>query len=177
MPKSLELLKEALPGVVRVAVLIDRAQVVDAVDVLRETQDGARRLGMQLLMIETLGPDDFGAAIASAEQRGAQALFAIGMSPFAAQLAALSLGAALPSVGDFPIMARAGFLLSYGADLVDLHRRAAVYVDKILKGARPGDLAVERPTVFQLSVNLRTARALRVTIPQALLLRADEVIE
>lgn len=177
MPKSLELLKEALPRVARVAVLIDRELVVDAAEVLRETQGGASRLGIQLLVPELHRPLEFGAAIDMAKRRGAQALFAIGMAPFSAQLAELAAGADLPSVGDFPLMARAGFLLSYGADLVDLHHRAALFVDKILKGARPGDLAVERPTTFQLSVNLKTAKALGITIPPSFLLRADEVIQ
>ena len=177
MPKSLELLNEALPGIVRVAVLIDPAQVIDAREVLKETEAGAGRLGMRLQVPDIRGPGDFVAAFAAAQQQGAQAVFAIGMSPFSSQLAALAIRNRLPSVGDFPLMAQAGFLLSYGADLVDLIRRAAFYVDKILKGGRPGDLAIERPTTFQLSVNLVTAKALGLTMPRSLLLRADEVIQ
>jgi putative tryptophan/tyrosine transport system substrate-binding protein len=94
-----------------------------------------------------------------------------------AKLAALAIGDKLLSISEFPLMAQPGFLVTYGPDLDDLTRRAATMVDKILRGARPGDLAVERPTKLQLIVNLKTAKALGVTIPPTLLLRADEVIQ
>jgi putative ABC transport system substrate-binding protein len=93
------------------------------------------------------------------------------------QLAELALSNRLASVGEFRPFADAGFLMTYGANLHALHRRAAVYVDKILKGARPGDLPIERPTKLDLVINLKTARVLGLTIPPSLLLRADQVIE
>jgi len=178
--KYLELLKQALPHVVRVAVLIAPADLPDARPVLLELEAGARRLGLQLQVLPVKGPGDIDAAFAAARQHQAQAIFAIATNVVATQrerIAALCASDRLASISEFPLLARAGFLLSYGADLDDLERRAIVYVDKILKGARPGDLAIERPAKFQLIVNLRTARMIGVQLPQSLLLRADEVIE
>jgi putative ABC transport system substrate-binding protein len=94
-----------------------------------------------------------------------------------ARIATLASTARLASISDFPFLAQAGFLMSYGADLDHLARRAAGYVAKILAGARPGELAIERPRNFALVINLNTARAIGLTIPQALLLRADQVIQ
>ena len=93
------------------------------------------------------------------------------------RLAVHGMNERLPSISDFPLMARAGFLLSYGADLDDLVRRSVAFVDKILKGDRPGDLAIERPANLRLIVNLKTAKALGIKLPPSLLLRADEVIQ
>ncbi|MEP6740267.1 MAG: ABC transporter substrate-binding protein [Caldimonas sp.] len=172
-PKRLELLKEAAPAMSRVALLIDP---VDHVDVVRETEAAARRLGLQLEILEVHGAEDFAAAFERARRNRSQALFAVAMWPHRARVAALALDAHLVSAGETSEEAQAGFLLAYGADLDDLVRRSVAQMDKILKGARPADLPIERPTKFRLSLNLKTARALGITLPQSLLLRADEVI-
>ena len=180
MPKCLELLQQAVPGLARTAVLIAPTDFPQAGPVIQAMQDGARLLRMQLQVLEVRGPQDFEAAFSLARAREAQALFVPATNTAVthrSRLATLAASHRLPSISEFPLMAQAGFLLSYGADLDDLGRRAITYIDKILKGARPGDLAIERPTRFQLIVNLKTARTLGITIPQALLLRADEVIE
>jgi putative ABC transport system substrate-binding protein len=175
--KCLEILKEAHPGVLRVAVLIDPAEVVDAREVVQELGAGARRLGLQLEVLELQGPNDFERAFSLARQRGAQALFPVAALAYRSHLAKLALSTHLPAISEFPLMTQAGFLMSYGADLDDLGRRAARQVDKILKGARAADVPIERPTKFQLSINLQTAKALGITIPPSVLLRADEVIQ
>jgi putative tryptophan/tyrosine transport system substrate-binding protein len=178
--KYLELLKQAVPGVVRVAVLLAPSELLDANAVVKEMQAGARRLGLQLQVLEVRGPGDFDAAFSLARQQHAQGLYAIATNTVVthrSRLAALAAKERLSSIGEFPLMAQAGFLLTYGADLDDLGRRSIVYMDKILKGARPGDLAIERPAKFQLIINLKTAKALGIKIPQSVLVRADRVIE
>ncbi|MDM0050595.1 ABC transporter substrate-binding protein [Variovorax sp. J22R115] len=177
VPKCLEFLKEAFPAVVRVAVLIDPTEVVDAKEVVQEMDDGARRLGLQLQVLEVRGPNDFDAAFTLARQRNAQALFPLAAVAHRSRLATLALRDHLLSISEFPLMTQAGFLMSYGADLDDLGRRAVTKMDKILKGEHPGDVPIERPTKFQLSINLKTAKALGIEIPRSLLLRANEVIE
>jgi len=145
-----------------------------------ELQAGARRLGLQLQVLQIKGPGDIDAAFLLARQHRAEAIYAIPTNlvvSHRARLAAHAINDRLSSISGFPLMAHAGFLLSYGADLDDLIRRSVGYVDKILKGARPGDLAIERPAKFQLIVNLKTAKALGIKLPQSLLLRADEVID
>jgi putative tryptophan/tyrosine transport system substrate-binding protein len=140
----------------------------------------ARQLGLQLQVLEVRGPADFDAAFILARQRHAQALYVIAtnlMAVHRVRLAGLAASDRLPSISDFRMMAEAGLVMSYGVDLHDLGRRAITHVHKILEGAQPGDLAVERPTRFQLIVNLKTAKALGIAIPQTLLLRADEVIQ
>ena len=178
--KYLELLKQMVPGTIRVAVLLAPAELPDAKATEQEMQAGAQRLGLQLDVIEIRRPDDFDKAFGLARQHRVQAFYAVATNTVVThreRLASLALADRLPSISEFPLMASAGFLLTYGADLDDLGRRSMVYVDKILKGARPGDLAIERPAKFQLVVNLKTAKALGLTIPQSLLLRADEVIQ
>jgi putative ABC transport system substrate-binding protein len=176
-PKRLELLKEAMPALRRIAVLIDPIEVVDAVDVLRETEAGAHRLGLQMQVIETHGRNDLEAAFARARRDQAQAVVPIAMWPHRDQIASLAARDHLGAVGEGAEEVQAGLLIGYGADLDDLVRRSALQMARILKGARAGDLPIERPTKFRLSVNLRTAKALGITIPQALLARADEVIQ
>ena len=176
-PKRLELLKEALPTLTHIAVLVDPVEVVDAPDVLRETEAGARRLGLKMQVLQIHGRRDLEGAFAQARRGNAQALVAMAMWPYRSEVAALALGSRVALMGEESHEAQAGFLIAYGADLDDLVRRSALQMARILKGARAGELPIERPTKFRLSVNLKTAKALGITIPQALLARADEVIE
>ncbi len=177
-PKRLEVLKQARPGLGRVAVMFEPAQVVKS-----GTSDlmlaGARTLGLELQMLEISEPADFEPAFDRARQGSAEGLYASATNLIVThrrRLGELARRQRLPSISEFPLMAEAGFLLSYGADLDALGRRAATYVDKILKGARPGELPIERPTEFELVVNLQTAGAIGLTLPAATLQRADRVI-
>lgn len=176
-PKQLELLQQAVPGLARVAVLLAPAELTKGHQIL---EAGARALGLQLQMLEVSAPDDFEAAFKRATHGRAQGLYAIDTNTIVthrSRLAQMAVSARLPSVSGFALLAEAGFLMSYGADLDALGRRAATYVDKILKGARPGDLAIERPTEFELVINRKTAGAFGITLPKSLLLRADRVIQ
>jgi putative ABC transport system substrate-binding protein len=175
--KRLEILKEAFPAINRVAVLTEFR--VDQV-FKGELDDGARRLKLELQFIEVPGEDAIAQAFTIARQGRAQALLAIATNVVVghrSRLAELAAADRMLSISEFPLMAQAGFLLTYGADLDDLGRRSVAQIDKILKGARAGELPIERPTKFRLVVNLKTAKALGLTIPQSLLLRADEVIQ
>ncbi len=174
--KRLELLQAAMPGVSRVAVLIDPIDVVDSREVIAEMQAAARRLGLQLQILDVHGAADHAAAFERARRGRAQALLTVAVFPHRASLAALGARDRLPLVGETSLEAQTGFLLAYGADLDDLVRRAALQVARILKGARVGDMPIERPTKFRLTVNLKTAQELAIAVPQSLLLRADEVI-
>jgi putative ABC transport system substrate-binding protein len=175
--KRLELLKQALPLLTHIAVIIDPIEVVDATDVLRETEAGARRLGLKMQVLRIRGVDGLEDAVASARNGNAQALVAMAMWPYRSEVAALAARSRLAVMGEESHEVQAGFLIAYGADLDDLVRRSALQMSKILKGARAGDMPIERPTKFRLSINLKTAKALGITIPPALLARADEVIE
>ena len=176
-PKRLELLKQALPALTHIAVIIDPVEVVDAPDVLRETEAGARRLGLQMQVLQIHGRKDLEDTFARARRGNAQALVAVAMWPHRSEVAELAARSRLAVMGEESHEVEAGFLIAYGADLDDLVRRSALQMARILKGARAGDLPIERPTKFRLSVNLKTAKALGITIPQALLARADEVIQ
>jgi len=137
-------------------------------------------LGFELHPLEVRSDDEFDAAFASAASAKVGALMAAPAPVFvvnATRIADFALAQRIPSVFHLPGFVRAGGLLSYGPDRADLFRRAAVYVDKILKGANPADLSVEQPTKFQLVMNLKTAKALDLTVPPLLLARAEEVIE
>ena len=177
--KRLELLKEMIPGLARVAVLRNPDNAAAPMS-WKEIELPARQLGLRVHSLEVRSPDDFGKAFDLAVGARAGALFIVPdpvITPHLTRLAVLAEKNRLPSIfhiSDFP---DAGGLLSYGPDRADMFRRAATYVDKILKGARPADLPVERPTKFELVVNLKTARALGLTVPQNLLFRADRVIE
>ena len=175
--KRLELLKQALPTLTRIAVVIDPAEVVDAADVLRETEAGARRLGLTLQVVQIHGRKDLEQAIARARRGNAQAVVAVAMWPYRSEVAALAARSRLALMGEESHEVQAGFLIAYGADLDDLVRRSALQMAKVLKGQRVGELPIERPTKFRLSVNLKTAKALGIAIAPALLARADEVIE
>ncbi len=176
--KQLEMLKEARPGLARVAVLLAPGEIRQ--DSLAATQAGARVLGLELQWIEVNAATDFEPAFERARQGRAQGLYAIATNLIVThrrRLAELAQHHRLPSISEFAPMAQAGFLLSYGADLDALGRRSVTYIDKILKGAKPGDLPIERPTRFELVVNLGAARAMGITLPGSMLQRADRVIE
>ena len=175
-PKRLELLKEAVPALRRIAVVVDPIELVDAADVVRETEAAARRLGLQMQVIEIHGGNELDAAFARARRDSAQAVVPIAMWPHRDRVAALALRDRLAAVGEGAQEVQAGFLVGYGADLDDLVRRSALQMARILKGANAGDLPIERPSKFRLSVNLKTAKALGIAVPAALVARADEVI-
>ena len=176
--KRLELLKEVLPGVSRVAVLWNPTNPVWQAAALKETEGAARALGLRLQLQEARGPDQLEAAFAAMTREHAGALFVpadIILVRHAQQIAALAARHGLPAMYGFREHVEAGGLMSYAANFAVMYRRAAVYVDKILKGAKPADLPVEQPTKFELVINRKTAKALGLTIP--LLQRADQVIE
>jgi putative tryptophan/tyrosine transport system substrate-binding protein len=177
--KRLELLREAVPRLARVALLYAPADLPNPQAQLAATDAMARQLGLQLQAVEIGGAGDLEAAFERIRAARSQALLAYATNIVAThrdRLAALAGAARLPSVSDFALLMQAGFLMSYGADLDDLIRRAASYVAKILGGMRPGELAIERPSKFALGINLKTAAAIGLAIPQSLLLRADEVV-
>jgi putative ABC transport system substrate-binding protein len=177
--KGLELLKEIVPKVRRVAILSNPASPVQPL-FIREVNVAARSLGVQLQLLEARGPDEFDGAFAAMAKERLGALLVVSDLMFIlhrTRLADLVARSRLPAAYGDRDHVEAGGLMSYGASVRDLFRRAATYVDKILKGANPADLPVEQPTKFELVINLKTAKALGLTIPQSLLLRADEVIE
>jgi putative tryptophan/tyrosine transport system substrate-binding protein len=177
--KRLELLKDAVPGTARIGVFVDPGDASD-VSTLRALPLAARALGLDLRVIEVRSAAEFEAAFATAAREGAHALY-VSQNPFffaqRAEIAAMALRARLPAVDGYREFAVAGGLISYATSLPDFYRRFGAFVDKILKGANAGDLPIERATKFELVVNLRTAKALGLTIPESFLLRADEVIE
>ena len=172
--KRLQLLTEAVRKVSQVAYLGSP----NALDPPPEA--AARALNLTLLPVEVAAPDGFEKAFAAIRQKRVDAVFVGGGSFFWGHRIKIIEFAArqrLPAVYPYRIFAESGGLMSYGADYVDLYRRAATYVDRILKGAKPADLPVEQPTKYELVVNLNTAKALGLTIPQAVLQRADELIQ
>jgi putative tryptophan/tyrosine transport system substrate-binding protein len=177
-PKWIELVRDALPGVQRIAVLRSplRPDHTQQVDVMRAA---AQPLGIQLQIMEARGPDQYATAFDGMTRESAGAVIILSGPEYAqnlVRLAELSALHRLPSLWQFREFVEAGGLLSYGPNIADLTARAAVFIDKILKGANPGELPVQQPTKFALAINLKTARLLRVSIPQSLLLRADEVV-
>ena len=177
--KWLELLKEAVPRTSRVAVLYNPMNPANAayLAVLRSV---AQKRAVKLQPTGVQDPGGFDGAFASISTARAQALVVV-IDPltvrYRGRIAELAAKNRLPAMYGFREFAEAGGLMAYGANVAELCRRAATYVDKILKGAKPGDLPVEQPTKFEFVVNLKTAKALGLTIPQSLLLRADEVIQ
>jgi len=175
--KRLELLKEAFPKASRVAVLYDPTT---SPTVLKEVEDAGARMKLQLQVIEVRTPEDLAPAFRKTKGWRAAALMVLASPFFSSQrlrIASLAMEHRLPITVPHRAYAEAGGLMSYGPDFRDLSRRTAVFVDKILKGAKPADLPIEQPTKFELVINLKTARALGLTIPQSLLARADEVIQ
>jgi len=180
--KSLELIKQAVPTVTNVALLVkpDAVPARAHKDRLEAAGVTARALGIRLLVVEARGPQEFDRAFSDIAKARAGALAVLGTPVFdnaRQRLVELAAKNHLPAVYSYREYVDVGGLMSYGPDLADSARRAATYVDKILKGTRPSDLPVEQPTKFDLMINLKTAKALGLTIPQTLLLRADQVIE
>jgi putative ABC transport system substrate-binding protein len=178
--KQLQLLKEVVPNVSRVALLLHPANPGSA-PILREAEAAARNLGVRLQTLEARSPQEIDSAFAAMTRERAGALL-IFPDPFFGiqrrQIAELAAKRRLPAIhGGTPDYAEAGGLMVYSPNLLDLVRRAATYVDKILKGAKPADLPVEQPTKFELIINLRAAKAIGLTIPPSLLRRADQVID
>jgi putative tryptophan/tyrosine transport system substrate-binding protein len=176
--KRLQLLREMLPKLGRVAFLFhgapgDKAQ-------LESTQQAASTLGIKLHVVEVSAADGLAAAVEEAAKSRAEALF-VASNAFAfglrAQIAAQALKHRLSSTFSLPAGADAGMLMTYGPNDREYYRQAAVFVDKILKGASPGDLPVEQPIKWELVINLQTAKALGITVPRQLLLQADRVVE
>src|SRR5262249_6455677 len=179
--KRLEVLKETIPGVMRIGVLWN-ASVPTSVSTPGQTalESAANDLGVQLHSEAVRTADEFEGALSSMVRAGVGALWVAPAPLFLIErvrLANVALQHRLPAIFALRDIAHAGGLMSYGADLDDLYRRAADYVDRILKGTKPGDLPIEQPTKFNLVINLNTARALGLTIPATVLARADEVIE
>ena len=177
--KQLQLLKEALPKLRRVAVLSNPGNPAQGL-AIKEVTAAARSLGVQLQLLEARGPDGFDSAFAAMARERAEALLVMA-DPILAfhrvPLRDLAARGRLPAMYGLREHMDSGGLMSYHPDLRDSFRRAATYVDKILRGARPADLPVEQPTKFEFVINLKAAKALGLTVPRSLLLRADEIIE
>jgi len=147
---------------------------------LREMEVAARALRLELQILEVRGPAELDTAFRSATKGRAEALHvheSAMLSSHIEQIAAFSVKSRLPALGQLRPSTEAGLLMSYGPDLSDLFKRSATYVDKILKGSKPADLPVERPSKFELVINLKTAKQMGVTIPPNVLARADKVIK
>jgi ABC-type uncharacterized transport system substrate-binding protein len=177
--KRLELLREIVPRLARVALLWNpdlRGSLLD----YKETQAAASSQHVELQSIEVFRPEDFDGAFSAMANQHAQA-FILSPNPVAytsqGEIANFARKSRLPSIYANSEYVRAGGLMSYGPNLAELHRRAAIYVDRILKGVKPADLPVERPNKFELAINLKTAKVLGLTIPQSLIQRADQVIQ
>jgi putative tryptophan/tyrosine transport system substrate-binding protein len=177
--KRLELLKEIIPGVVNVAVLWNPSDP-GAAGSLKETVAAADAIGLKLQILATTDGNSFDAAFEDAVKQSARAVVLLPaplMGVHMQRIVDLALKYRLPTMYFASDLPKAGGLVSYGVNVVALFRRAAYYVDRILKGAKPADLLVEQPTKFELVINLKTAKALDLTVPPTLLARADEVIE
>jgi putative ABC transport system substrate-binding protein len=173
--KRLELLRQLVPGLRRLAILFDATYLVTVLE-KDNVQTVARHLGLEVEPFEIRRAEDIAPAF-DALKGHTDALYVAGNSANAARIASLALNMRLPTTFEFAVPVRAGGLMSYGPDLADLYRRAADFVDKILRGAKPGELPIEQPTKFNLAINLRTAEALGLSVPPILLATADEVIE
>jgi putative ABC transport system substrate-binding protein len=178
--KQLEVLKEVVPKVYRVALLRHPTNPASA-DYLREAEAAARILGVRLQTLDARNAQEIDSAFAAMTRERAGALLIFPDALFGTQrrqIAELAAKSRLPAIhGGTPDYAKAGGFMVYSPNPLDLERRAATYVDKILKGAKPADLPVEQPTKFELIINLKTAKALGITIPQSVLVRADELIQ
>jgi putative ABC transport system substrate-binding protein len=177
--KRLELLKEIVPKLSRVAIFASPGSG-DQAQILKELELAARPLAVKLHHLDIRSPKDFDTAFqAAAKERSEAVLFRVAgpiLSPHRKAIAELAVKSRLPAIYEDAQEVEAGGLLSYGVNDLDLYRRAAKYVDKILKGAKPADLPVEQPTKFELVINLKTAKKIGLTIPPNVLVRADKVI-
>jgi putative ABC transport system substrate-binding protein len=177
--KQLEVLKEIVPRLSHVAVLGTSILAADA-QVLKEMELAAGALKLQLQHLDVRRPKEIETAFQEARKGRAEAVL-VRASPvlesYRTQVVDLAAKNRLPTIYPFPEFVEAGGLVTYGVSISDLYRRAATYVDKILKGSKPADLPVEQPTKFELVINLKTAKALRLTIPQSVLIRADRLIQ
>ena len=177
--KRVELIKEAFPGITRLAVLWNAKNPVSGPE-LRETEEAARAAGLQLQSVSVGKPDELREAFQVMRTGNAEAVIVLSDAMFFGsrkQIADFAIAERIPAVSSNNAFTKSGFVLSYGPDIDLLAQRAAIYVDKILKGGKPADLPVEQPTRFEFVVNLKTARVLGFNLPTALLARADEVIE
>ena len=176
--KQLQILKEIIPHASRVAILLNPADQGSALEV-REVEAAARTLRIRVQRVEARGPEEFDSAFGAMTHERAEGLVVTRGATFMVhrtRLAELALKGRLPTMYSYREQVEAGGLMAYAVNMTDFIGRAAVYVDKILKGAKPADLPVEQPTKFELSINLKTAKGLGIAVPQSLLLRADEVI-
>jgi putative tryptophan/tyrosine transport system substrate-binding protein len=177
--KLVELLRDGLPRAKRVGLLWNRPNL-GATLTAQAIHTAARDAGLRVNLLEVNNPQELTEAFDTAAKERLDAVIVTHDTMTAAhrrRIADLALARRLPSISSYSLVAEAGGLMSYGPDLAELHKRAAVFVDKILRGAKPADLPVEQPTIFRLVINLKTAKALGLTIPPSLLLRADQVIE
>jgi len=177
--KQLELLKETVPKIRRVAILSNPDNAYHQL-AIREVNVAARSLGVQLQLLEARGPNEFDGAFAAMAKERVGALLVLSDAIFGShrtRLADLAARSRRPAAFGVRDDVEAGGLMSYGPSILDSYRQAATYVDRILRGAKPAELPVERPTKFELVINMKTAKALGLTIPQSVLLRADEVIQ
>jgi len=177
--KRVEMLREVIPRLTRLAVLRNPANPV-SVPELRETQAAGRALGVEIQSLEVGDPDGFAGAFSAMTRERAGALVVLSDAMFVGrhvQIVDHAAKSRLPAIYWTREFAEAGGLMSYGPNQVDMYRRAAVFVDKILKGAKPADLPVEQPTRFELVINMKTAKALGLTFPPSILVRADQVIQ
>jgi ABC-type uncharacterized transport system substrate-binding protein len=177
--KQLQLLKDALPTLSRVGCLVNPSNPAAGLQ-RRDAESAAASMGLKLHVVEAQRLDQFAAAFDAFTKEGSEAVLMPGDSVlyfYRKQIADLAIKGRLPALFAPREFAQDGGLIAYGANIAELYRRAASYVDRILKGANPGDLPIEQPTKFELIINIRTAKALGVTIPPALLQRADGVID
>jgi len=177
--KQMQLLKEVISRLTRVAVLGSSAQPGNA-QVLREAEHAAGTLGIQIQYLDALGPRDIETSFQIASKERADAILVLS-SPLLfshrKEIAALTMKSRLPSISSWPEFVEDGGLMSYSANINDLFRRVATYIDKIVKGVRPEDLPVEQPTTFEFMINLQVAKQISLTVPQSVLLRADKIIQ
>ena len=177
--KRFDILKETLPNLSRLAIMFNPDFAYNRIRLTSMTET-ARAMGLTTIPVEARGLDALQQAFAIMVRERAQAFVMQGDSVLyihRSEIAEMALKNRLPAASISKEFAEAGFLLTYGADLGDLYRRSAVFLDKIFKGARPADLPVEQPTKFELVINMKTAKALGITVPPSILLRADELIE
>ena len=178
--KRLGLLREMVPGAARIAVLVNPANTTTTETTLRDVQSAARAMGLQIQVLNADSSDEIDAAFERISRERPDAIF-VGATPFLnsrhVQLAQLAAFHRLPAAHALRDYAEAGGLMSYGSDIVEGYRQVGVYTGRILKGAKPADLPVLQASKFELVINTRTARMLRLTVPPTLLARADEVIE